>query len=212
MVSINSRLDHAYGTVGMVLPGMEYKLGVVPGIDARGGRVGRLLVRGRNVMKGYLKDEKANRKYLVEDGGWYDTGDVVEITEEGFLKIVGRVKRFAKVGGEMVSLAAVEDALADAFGDHRKVDSGDRAAGRASGGEARGGHGQPRHRRKGGAGGAARERFFRLRDPAGSALHEGDAEAGDGQDRLRGFERDGGGVRRRVRFRAGDAASLWLKL
>ncbi len=117
MVSINSALEHVYGTVGMVLPGIEYKLGVVPGIDSRGGRMGKLLVRGRNVMKGYLKDEEANHKYLVEDGGWYDTGDVVEITEEGFLKIVGRLGRFAKVGGEMLSLAAIEDTLADAFGD-----------------------------------------------------------------------------------------------
>jgi acyl-[acyl-carrier-protein]-phospholipid O-acyltransferase/long-chain-fatty-acid--[acyl-carrier-protein] ligase len=94
---------------------------MVPGMDARGGHTGRLLVRGRNVMKGYLNDEKANHKYLVEDGGWYDTGDVVEITEEGFLKIVGRLGRFAKVSGEMVSLAAVEDALADAFGDRNWV-------------------------------------------------------------------------------------------
>ncbi len=117
MVSINSRLDHAYGTVGMMLPGMEYKLGAVPGIDAAG--TGKLFVRGRNVMKGYLKNDRANHKYLVEDGGWYDTGDVVEITEEGFLKIVGRLGRFAKVSGEMVSLAAVEDALADTFADRR---------------------------------------------------------------------------------------------
>jgi acyl-[acyl-carrier-protein]-phospholipid O-acyltransferase/long-chain-fatty-acid--[acyl-carrier-protein] ligase len=116
MVSINSALEHVHGTVGMVLPGIEYKLAAVPGIDAHGGRTGKLLVRGRNVMKGYLKDEKANHKYLVEDLGWHDTGDVVEITEEGFLKIVGRLGRFAKVGGEMVSLCAVEDALADAFG------------------------------------------------------------------------------------------------
>ncbi len=121
MVSINSSLENAYGTVGMVLPGIEYRLGTVPGIDACGGRTGKLLLRGRNVMKGYLNDEKANHKYLVEDEGWYDTGDVVEITEEGFLKIVGRLGRFAKVSGEMVSLASVEDALAGAFSGGNRV-------------------------------------------------------------------------------------------
>jgi acyl-[acyl-carrier-protein]-phospholipid O-acyltransferase/long-chain-fatty-acid--[acyl-carrier-protein] ligase len=120
MISINSPLDHEYGTVGMALPGIECRLEGVPGIDAKGGRVGRLLVRGGNVMKGYLRDEKANYKYLVEDRGWHDTGDIVETTAEGFLKIVGRVRRFAKVGGEMVSLAAVEDALEGALGGRGK--------------------------------------------------------------------------------------------
>jgi acyl-[acyl-carrier-protein]-phospholipid O-acyltransferase/long-chain-fatty-acid--[acyl-carrier-protein] ligase len=98
--------------VGAILPGIDYRLAPVEGIDSRDGRVGKLLVRGKNVMKGYLKNGRANRKYLVEDEGWYDTGDVVELTEEGFLKIVGRLKRFAKISGEMVSLTAIEDVLA----------------------------------------------------------------------------------------------------
>ena len=119
VVSINSALEYAYGTVGTVLPGIEYKLVPVEGIDHKGGTVGTLFVRGKNVMKGYLKNERANHKYLVEDEGWYDTGDVVELTVEGFLRIVGRLKRFAKIGGEMISLAAVEEALTAAFGDHR---------------------------------------------------------------------------------------------
>jgi acyl-[acyl-carrier-protein]-phospholipid O-acyltransferase/long-chain-fatty-acid--[acyl-carrier-protein] ligase len=112
IVSIASALCHAYGTVGAILPGIDHKLVPVESIDDAGGRVGRLFVRGKNVMKGYLKNEKANHKYLVEDGGWYDTGDVVEITEEGFLKILGRRKRFAKISGEMVSLTAVEEVIA----------------------------------------------------------------------------------------------------
>jgi acyl-[acyl-carrier-protein]-phospholipid O-acyltransferase / long-chain-fatty-acid--[acyl-carrier-protein] ligase len=117
IISIHNAIEYEYGTVGMVLPGIEYKLVPVAGIADGKGRVGRLFIRGKNVMKGYLKNEAANRKYLVEDAGWYDTGDIVEITEKGFLKIVGRLKRFAKISGEMVSLSAVEDALAAAAGE-----------------------------------------------------------------------------------------------
>ncbi len=121
IISINSALEHEYGTVGKMLPGMEYKLFPVEGIDEKDGRVGRLYVKGKNVMKGYLKNERANEKYLVEDQGWYDTGDIVEVTEEGFLKIVGRLKRFSKISGEMISLTAVEEALVRAFGDRKDI-------------------------------------------------------------------------------------------
>ena len=74
---------------------------------------GRLFVRGPNVMRGYLNPD-ANEKFKALDG-WYDTGDIVSVDEEGFVRILGRLKRFAKVSGEMVSLTAVEDALAGAF-------------------------------------------------------------------------------------------------
>ncbi len=121
IVSIASALEHEYGTVGKVLPGMEYKLVAVAGIDDKDGTVGKLFVRGKNVMKGYLKNEAANRKYLVEDEGWYDTGDMVEFTEKGFLKIVGRLKRFAKISGEMISLTAVEESLHGLFGERKDI-------------------------------------------------------------------------------------------
>jgi len=91
------------------MPGMQYKLEHVEGV-AEGGR---LFVRGPNVMKGYLNAD-ANAKFLAL-GGWYDTGDIVRVDEEGFVFIQGRLKRFAKISGEMVSLTAVEDALAGAF-------------------------------------------------------------------------------------------------
>ncbi|MFH1259714.1 MAG: AMP-binding protein [Elusimicrobiota bacterium] len=120
-ISINNALAYEHGTVGKFLPGIEHKLIPVEGIETEGGRVGRLYVRGKNVMKGYLKNEKANHKYLVEDQGWYDTGDIVEITETGFLKIVGRMKRFAKISGEMVSLTAIEEALAGQFGERSET-------------------------------------------------------------------------------------------
>jgi acyl-[acyl-carrier-protein]-phospholipid O-acyltransferase/long-chain-fatty-acid--[acyl-carrier-protein] ligase len=88
---------------------MECRLEPVAGVKDGG----RLLVRGPNVMKGYLNAD-ANESFKALDG-WYDTGDVVGIDENGFLHIRGRLKRFAKVSGEMVSLAAVEAALAGAF-------------------------------------------------------------------------------------------------
>lgn len=75
--------------------------------------VGRLFVRGPNVMKGYLNSE-ANAKFQSL-GGWYDTGDIAKVDSDGFVHILGRLKRFAKVSGEMVSLTAVEDCLASAF-------------------------------------------------------------------------------------------------
>jgi acyl-[acyl-carrier-protein]-phospholipid O-acyltransferase/long-chain-fatty-acid--[acyl-carrier-protein] ligase len=108
-VSVNTPLEPRNGSVGRLLPGMEYKLEPVE--DVKDG--GRLFVRGPNVMKGYLNAE-ANEKFLAL-GGWYDTGDVVSVDADGYLHIRGRLKRFAKVSGEMVSLTAVEDALAGAF-------------------------------------------------------------------------------------------------
>jgi len=108
-VSVNTPLEPRYGSVGRLLPGMEYKLEAAEGV-AEGGR---LFVRGPNVMKGYLNaDENAKFQAL---GGWYDTGDVVSVDADGYLHIRGRLKRFAKVSGEMVSLSAVEDALTAAF-------------------------------------------------------------------------------------------------
>ena len=108
-VSLNTPLEPRNGSVGRLLPGMEYKLEPVEGVAESG----RLFVRGPNVMKGYLNAD-ANAKFLALDG-WYDTGDVVSVDADGYLHIRGRMKRFAKISGEMVSLTAVEDALAGAF-------------------------------------------------------------------------------------------------
>jgi acyl-[acyl-carrier-protein]-phospholipid O-acyltransferase / long-chain-fatty-acid--[acyl-carrier-protein] ligase len=108
-LSVNTPLEPRCGSVGRLLPGIEYKLEPVEGV-AEGGR---LFVRGPNVMKGYLNAE-ANAKFQSL-GGWYDTGDIVNVDADGYLHICGRMKRFAKVSGEMVSLTAVEDALAGAF-------------------------------------------------------------------------------------------------
>ncbi len=108
-VSVNTPLQGRHGSAGRLMPGMEYKLEKVEGV-AEGGR---LFVRGPNMMKGYLNAD-ANAKFHSL-GGWYDTGDIVRLDADGFVYIMGRLKRFAKVSGEMVSLTAVEDALAGAF-------------------------------------------------------------------------------------------------
>jgi acyl-[acyl-carrier-protein]-phospholipid O-acyltransferase/long-chain-fatty-acid--[acyl-carrier-protein] ligase len=108
-LSVNLPMRSRHGSAGRFLPGIEYKLEPVEGV-AEGGR---LFVRGPNIMRGYLNPE-ANAKFQAL-GGWYDTGDIVNIDSDGFIFILGRLKRFAKVSGEMVSLAAVEDALSGAF-------------------------------------------------------------------------------------------------
>ena len=109
IIAVNTLMAPSVGTAGRFLPGIEWKLEPVEGV-AEGGR---LLVRGPNIMKGYLNADAHARFAAL--GGWYDTGDIVHVDEDGFVHIRGRLKRFAKISGEMVSLTAVEDALAGAF-------------------------------------------------------------------------------------------------
>jgi acyl-[acyl-carrier-protein]-phospholipid O-acyltransferase/long-chain-fatty-acid--[acyl-carrier-protein] ligase len=107
VLAANTPIDTKVGTVGRLLPGIEHALDPVPGVEG-----GRLSVRGPNVMLGYLKVDKPGviQPPATERGvGWYDTGDIVSIDADGFVTIKGRAKRFAKIGGEMVSLAAVEE-------------------------------------------------------------------------------------------------------
>jgi len=102
VIACNLPDAHRPGSVGPFLPGMEWRMERVEGIHEGG----RLLVRGPNVMKGYL-DSDAPIGLSAPTEGWHDTGDIVTV-EDGFVTIRGRAKRFAKIGGEMVSLAAVE--------------------------------------------------------------------------------------------------------
>jgi acyl-[acyl-carrier-protein]-phospholipid O-acyltransferase/long-chain-fatty-acid--[acyl-carrier-protein] ligase len=107
VAAVNTPMDYKAGTVGRLLPHIEYRLEPVEGIDEGG----RLHVKGVNIMLGYLLADRAGQLQPTESiygSGWYDTGDIVHIDDDGFLSIRGRCKRFAKVGGEMVSLTFVE--------------------------------------------------------------------------------------------------------
>jgi acyl-[acyl-carrier-protein]-phospholipid O-acyltransferase/long-chain-fatty-acid--[acyl-carrier-protein] ligase len=113
VIAVNAPGANRHGSVGQVLPGIEIRLEPVPGIE--GGQ--KLIVRGPNVMAGYLNpDAPSGFDDLPE--GWHDTGDVVDLDQEGFVHILGRVQRFAKVGGEMVSLNAVEGFAAAVWPEH----------------------------------------------------------------------------------------------
>ncbi len=113
VISVNIPGANKPGSVGQFMPGIEWRLEPVPGIE--GGQ--KLYVRGPNVMRGYLDPTKPFGIDLLPQG-WHDTGDVVDVDEDGFIRILGRVKRFAKVGGEMVSLNAVEAYAQTVWPDH----------------------------------------------------------------------------------------------
>ena len=103
VLAVNTLMCSRYGTVGRLLPDIEHELKPVEGVTG-----GRLLVRGPNIMLGYLRAEAPGVIEPLTDG-WHDTGDIVEIDTDGYVAIRGRAKRFAKIAGEMVSLAAVEN-------------------------------------------------------------------------------------------------------
>jgi acyl-[acyl-carrier-protein]-phospholipid O-acyltransferase/long-chain-fatty-acid--[acyl-carrier-protein] ligase len=112
-LALNTPMFNKFGAVGRILPGMEARLDKVEGVEEGG----RLVVRGPNVMVGYLKTDKPGVLEPPPDG-WHDTGDIVTIDAQGFVTIKGRAKRFAKVGGEMISLAAVEALAGDLWPQH----------------------------------------------------------------------------------------------
>jgi len=112
VLAINTPMFNKHGTVGRLMPGVEGRLEPVPGVDDGG----RLFVRSPNVMLGYVRAEN-HGVIAPPPEGWHDTGHIVSIDGQGFVTIKGRAKRFAKIGGEMVSLAAVETLAADLWPD-----------------------------------------------------------------------------------------------
>ena len=111
VLAVNPREENRHGTVGKMLPGIETRIEPVDGIPVGG----RLHIRGPNIMSGYLTE--AGLEPPVD--GWHDTGDIVDISEDGYITILGRAKRFAKIGGEMVSLTAVEKVVEEVWPERR---------------------------------------------------------------------------------------------
>lgn len=115
VIAVNQPDNNRAGTVGRLLPGISARLEPVPGIPEGG----RLFVRGPNVMAGYLLPEQPGVLVPPPDD-WHDTGDIVTLDDD-YVTIRGRAKRFAKIGGEMVSLAAIEGLAADLWDDAQHV-------------------------------------------------------------------------------------------
>ena len=113
ILSLNTPMHTKPGKVGRLLPGISYQLQPVPGIDEGG----KLLVSGPNVMMGYYLASQPTEIQPPKDG-WYDTGDIITIDDMGYLAIKGRAKRFAKIGGEMISLTAVEEYIGELWPDY----------------------------------------------------------------------------------------------
>ncbi|MGE3832672.1 MAG: AMP-binding protein [Parvibaculaceae bacterium] len=110
VLAVNTPIHYRAGTVGRLLDGISYRIEPVEGITEGG----RLIVKGPNVMLGYLRADTPGKIEPPVDG-WYDTGDIVSVDPKGYVTILGRAKRFSKIAGEMVSLTAVEAKIQQAF-------------------------------------------------------------------------------------------------
>jgi acyl-[acyl-carrier-protein]-phospholipid O-acyltransferase/long-chain-fatty-acid--[acyl-carrier-protein] ligase len=113
------QVGNKVGTVGMALPGSMFRI-VDPNTfePLPTGEAGLILIGGTQIMKGYLNNPEKTASVIVEKEGirWYNTGDKGHLDEDGFLTIVDRYSRFAKLGGEMISLADVEQRMRDVLG------------------------------------------------------------------------------------------------
>jgi len=110
VISTNTNDHNKPGSVGRILPNVQVRIeNLETGEECKPGEVGKIMVKGDIVMKGYYDDPELTKEAFIN--GWYNTGDMGYIDEDGFLWHAGRFKRFAKVGGEMVSLVKVENIL-----------------------------------------------------------------------------------------------------
>lgn len=111
VIATNIPATNRPGSVGKPIATIQVRIqNYETGTDCGAGEVGKILVKGESVMKGYLDDLEETS--LRIRAGWYDTGDMGYLDKDGFLWHAGRLKRFVKIGGEMVSLVAVEEVLA----------------------------------------------------------------------------------------------------
>ncbi len=115
-LTMNTPMHNKTGSVGRLLPSIKSKIEPVPGIT----RGGKLMVKGPNIMIGYLLNKNPGALVPPTDG-WYDTGDIVSLDNNGYIHIEGRAKRFAKIGGEMVSLTAIESFLSELWPNYLHV-------------------------------------------------------------------------------------------
>ena len=109
------QIGHKFGKVGHPIPGVAVKVVDPDTFELKGpNEEGLLLVKGANVMRGYLNNPSKTAEVLKE--GWYITGDIATIDEDGFIKITDRLSRFSKIGGEMVPHIKVEENIMEALG------------------------------------------------------------------------------------------------
>ncbi len=112
VISLNIGENNRPGSIGKVFPSVQVKItDIDSGEELPPGKQGKILVKGDLIMKGYF-DDLEETSLRIKDG-WYDTGDMGLFDEDGYLWHRGRLKRFVKIGGEMVSLVKVESVLAD---------------------------------------------------------------------------------------------------
>ena len=111
VLAFNTPEQNRNGSVGRILPHIETRLETIEGIG------GKLLVRGPNIMKGYILSDNPEQLQPPPQG-WHDTGDIAQFDDDGYLTIIGRVKRFAKIAGEMAPMNGIEDCLKKQWPEH----------------------------------------------------------------------------------------------
>jgi len=120
VAAVNTPMFYKAGTVGRLLPNMQYKLEHIPGIEG----AGKLHLYGENIMQGYLLSDNPgilSPPSSIYGAGLYYTGDITHVDEENYVTIKGRSKRFAKISGEMVSLTATEQLITDIWPDTQHI-------------------------------------------------------------------------------------------
>ena len=116
VISLNTPAFSKDESAGIILPNMSFFLKKIDGVQDGG----QLYIKGPNVMMGYLHSDEPEIIHPLEDG-WHDTGDIAEVDVNLFISIKGRVKRFAKIGGEMISLAVIDGLASDMWPDATSV-------------------------------------------------------------------------------------------